>query len=51
MGVGNGCHPSLRFFGCFSLEDKASATDAFSSCSFNLRAHFETILVMVSYYI
>ena len=35
----------------FFLEDKASATDAFSSCSFNVRAHFETSLVMVSYYI
>ena len=30
------------------LEDKTSAPDVFSSCSFIPRAHFETSLVMVS---
>ena len=30
--------------------DKTSALEVFCSCSFILRAHFETSLVMVSYY-
>ena len=34
----------------FFLDDKTSAPDVFSSCSFIPRAHFETSLVMVSYY-
>ena len=34
----------------FFLDDKASASDVFSSCSFIPRTHFETSLVMVSYY-
>ena len=34
----------------FFLEDKTSAPDVFSSCSFILRAHFETSSVMVRYY-
>ena len=36
----------MRFF----LEDKISASDVFSSCSFISRAHFETSLVMVRFY-
>ena len=48
-GLG-GIPPPSEVFWMFFLDDKVSATDAFSSCSFNLRAHFETSLVMVSYY-
>ena len=51
IGGGEWLPPLSEVFWMFFLEDKASATDAFSSCSFNLRAHFETNLVMVSYYI
>ena len=32
------------------LDDKTSASDFFNSCSFIPHAHFETSLVMVSYY-
>ena len=39
-----------RFFWVFFLEDKTSAPDVFSSCSFIARAHFESNLVMVSFY-
>ena len=53
--------PPSEVFWMFFFDDKVSATGAFSSCSFNLRArspsgwapvraHFETSLVMVSYY-
>ena len=50
-GVGGEWLPPLSGgFWMFFLDDNTSAKDAFSSCSFNLRAHFETSLVMVSYY-
>ena len=39
---------SLRFSEFFSIEDKTSAPEVFSSCSFIPGAHFETSLVMVS---
>ena len=42
--------PLRLFWVFFFQEDKTSAPDVFSSCSFILRAHFETSLVMVSYY-
>ena len=42
--------PPHKFFLSFSLEDKTSAPDVFSSCSFIPRADFETSLVMVSCY-
>ena len=38
----------LKVFLRFFQEDKASAPDAFSSCSFISRAHFERSSVMVS---
>ena len=41
--------PSEVFFSFF-LDDKTSAPDVFNSFSFFPRAHFETSLVMVSYY-
>ena len=34
----------------FSFDEKTSAPDGFSSCSFIPCAHFETSFVMVSYY-
>ena len=34
----------------FFLEDKTSAPDVFTSCSFIPCTHFQTSLVMVSYY-
>ena len=34
----------------FFLDDKTSAPEVFCSCSFILRAHFETSLLMVKYY-
>ena len=50
-GSGGGCHPPLpKVFLIFSLDDKTSAPEVFCSCSFILRAHFETSLVAVSYY-
>ena len=42
--------PHPRFFWVFFLEDKTSAPDVFSSCSFIPRAHFKSSLVMVSFY-
>jgi len=39
-----------KVFLIFSLDDKTSALEVFCSCSFILRAHFETSLLMVSYY-
>ena len=45
-GGGSGCQPPYGF----SLDDKTSAPEVFCSCSFILRTHFETGLVMVSYY-
>ena len=41
--------PSEVFFSFF-LDDKTSAPDVFNSFSFFPRTHFETSLVMVSYY-
>ena len=48
---GGGCHsfPSEVLLSFFQ-DDKTSARDVFSSCLFIPRAHFETILVIVSYY-
>ena len=48
FGVGN-YHPSGVFLSFF-LDDKISALDVFSSWSFIPRTHFETSLVMVSYF-
>ena len=42
--------PTHKVFLSFFLEDKTSAPDVFSSCSFIPRADFETSLVMVSCY-
>ena len=42
--------PSHKVFLSFFLEDKISAPDVFSSCSFIPRAHFESSSVMVSFY-
>ena len=44
--VGGGGGVFLSFF----LDVKTSALDVFSSCSFIPCTHFETRLVMVSYY-
>ena len=46
----NDTSPPLQGFLSFLLEDKTSVPDVFNSCSFILRAHFETSLVMVSCY-
>ena len=51
MGVVGWLPPLSEVFWIVFLDDKTSAPDDFSSCSFNLQAHFETNLVMVSYYI
>ena len=40
----------VKVFLIFFLGDKTSALEVFCSCSFILRAHFETSLLMVSYY-
>ena len=48
-GGGVGMLP-LKVFLSFLLEDKTSAPDVFSSCSFIPRAHFESSSVMVSFY-
>ena len=42
--------PPHKVFLSFFLEDKTSAPDVFSSCSFIARADFEMSLVMVSCY-
>ena len=44
---GGGCHPP-KVFVSFLLEDKTSAPDVFSSCSFIPGAHFESSSVSVS---
>ena len=54
MRMGGECLPPprpLRFF-CFFLDDKTLAPEVFCSrsCSFIPSTHFETSLVMVSYY-
>ena len=46
---GEGLPPKWDFF-IFFLDDETSAPDVLSSCSFILRAHFQTSLVTVSYY-
>ena len=46
-GEGGGCPPPPL---SFLLEDKTSAPDVFSHCSFIHRAHFELSSVMVSFY-
>ena len=48
-GEGASSDPS-EFFFSFFLDDKTSAPDVFNSFSFFPRTHFETSLVMVSYY-
>ena len=55
---GGGCHvnspppphPQRLFWVFFFQDDITSVPDVFSSCSFILRAHFESSKVMVSYY-
>ena len=52
-GGGSGLYHPLHkvfFFLSFFLEDKTSVPDVFSTCSFISRTHFETSLVMDSYY-
>ena len=44
-----GCHPP-KVFVSFLLEDKTSAPDVFSSCSFIPGAHFESSSLIVSFY-
>ena len=52
LGRIGGWFPPLPefFLSFFFLDDKTSAPDVFSSCLFITRAHFETRLVIVSYY-
>ena len=45
-----GCHPLSEVFLSFFLDNKPSAPDVFSSCSFTPLTHFETCLIMVSHY-
>ena len=47
-GGGVDATPPYGFSEFFFLEDKTAAPVIFSSCSFTLRAHFETSLVMLS---
>ena len=47
---GEGVDAHLKVFLSFLLEDKTSALDVFSNCSFIPRAHFESSSVMVSFY-
>ena len=49
-GGGGGGGGGVNFFLIFFLDDKTSAPEVFSRCSFIPRAHFETSLVMVSFY-
>ena len=46
-GGGAGTPPPPEVFWSFFLDDKTSAPDVFNSCSFIIRTHFETSLVMV----
>ena len=46
----DGCHPASEVFLSFFLVDTTSVSDISSSCSFIPHAHFETSLVIVSYY-
>ena len=47
MRGGAGSPPPPEVFWSFFLDDKTSAPDVFNSCSFIIRTHFETSLVMV----
>ena len=49
-GEGGASSDPSEFFFSFFLDDKTSAPDVFDSFSFFPRTHFETSLVMVSYY-
>ena len=49
-GKEGGCHPVSEVFLRFFLDNQTSAYDVFSSRSFIPRTHFETSLMMVSYY-
>ena len=49
-GGEGGCHPVSDVFLRFFLDNQTSAYDVFSSRSFIPRTHFETSLLMVSYY-
>ena len=49
-GEEGGCPPGTEFFVRFFLDNQTSAYDVFSSRSFIPRRHFETSLLMVSYY-
>ena len=46
---GRGWIPPPKVFLSFLVEDKTSALDVFSSCSFIPRAHFESSSVMVRF--
>ena len=48
-GGGGGCHPPRKVFLSFFLEDKTSAPDVFSSCSFIPCTLFETSSVVSCY--
>ena len=50
VGGGGGMPTPRKVFLSFFLEDKTSAPDVFSSCSFIPRTLFETSSVMVSCY-
>ena len=50
MRGGSASSDPSEFFFSFFLDDKTSAPDVFNSFSFFPRTHFETSLVMVSYY-
>ena len=48
-GLGGGGVPPLsEVFLSISIDDKTSAPEVFSSCSFIRRTHFETSLVMAA---
>ena len=49
-GEGVASSDPSEVFVSFFLDDKTSAPDVFNSFSFFPRTHFETSLVMVSYY-
>ena len=48
--VGTSWMPPPRVFMSFLLEDKTLASDVFGSSSFIPRAHFESNLLIVSFY-
>ena len=50
-GWGRGAVATLhKVFLTLFLDDKTSSLEVFCSCLFIVRAHFETSLLMVSYY-